>query len=394
MTRRKVLFSTLMMVLLGFPAPAWSDEADNLLQQGILHYKMGHFGKSQKILYKARKKAAAAKVLGKIYFYMGLNHGVLGQMKKAEKAFTAALTHDPLLDLGKVELKPAIESLLKKVRQGLKGKLKVTADQQGARVKVDGEEAGPAPYVGELSVGKHKVVVKTADGMYHKEMEVVILVNETREVKTTMAFVGTKLKVVSSPAGATVSLDNKVLGKTPLAEALVTAGKHQLRLELEGYEALSQEMDLKSGSTVPVAVTLKKASAAPSLVVEPMVPPTSQPGQQDAGARKWPVWTIVSGSAALALAGVGIGMGLSSQSAYEEYSTTTDQTRYYELQDNIKTYDTVMAVTLAGAGVAAVGAVLVYFFVDRPAMKEASTGEGAKLRLISSSGGALLRCDF
>jgi len=53
-----------------------------------------------------------------------------------------------------------------------------------------------------------------------------------------------------------------------------------------------------------------------------------------------------------------------------------------------------MAVTLAGAGVAAVGAVLVYLFVDRPAMKETSSEEDPKLRLISSTGGALLRYDF
>lgn len=393
MARRRVLVSTLVIMMMALPALGLAGEADNLLQQGILHYKMGSFAKSQKILYKASKKAAAAQALAKIYFYMGLNHGVLGKMKEAEKAFKAALTHDPLVDPDKLEIKPAILALLQKVRQDLKGKIKVTADQQGATVKVDGKALGPAPYEGELPAGKHKVVVTTADGMYHKEMEVVILVNETREVKTTMAFVGAKLKVVSSPAGATVSLDNKELGKTPLAEALVTAGKHLLRVELKGHEAHSREMDLKSGSTVPVAVTLKPASAAP-VVVEPMVPAHSQPGQQDTGGRKWPVWTIVSGSAALALAGVGIGMGLSSQSAFDEYSTTNDQTRYYELQDNIKTYDTVMAVTLAGAGVAAVGAVMVYLFVDHPAMKEASDGEGAELRLISATGGALLRYDF
>jgi len=313
----------MVMVMICVPAPGLADEADNLLQQGILHYKMGSFDKSQKILHKARKKAASAKVLGKIHFYLGLNHGVLGQMNKAEKDFSAALTHDPVLDPGKVELKPSIKELLQRVRQGLKGKLKLTVDQQGARVEVDGKDAGPAPYEGELSAGKHKVVVKTANGMFRKELEVVVLVNETREVKTSMAFVGTKLKVVSSPEGATVILDKKVLGKTPLAGALVTAGKHHLRVELQGHEPHTREMDLKSGSTVPVAVTLKPVSAAP-VVVEPMVPAHSQPGQQDTGGRKWPVWTIVTGSAALALAGVGIGMGLSSQSAYEEYYTTKD----------------------------------------------------------------------
>ena len=53
------------------------------------------------------------------------------------------------------------------------------------------------------------------------------------------------LLVDSEPAGAQVYLDGKPLGTTPLAGLEVSFGRHVLRIEKEGREPLSAEVEVK-----------------------------------------------------------------------------------------------------------------------------------------------------
>jgi hypothetical protein len=76
------------------------------------------------------------------------------------------------------------------------------------------------------------------------------------------AFVGT-LTISSRPAGATVILDGRVAGTTPLTMSGVAAGSHAVRLELEGYRTWSMSAQVAAGQSKRVNASLEQRERRP-----------------------------------------------------------------------------------------------------------------------------------
>src|SRR5690606_7283687 len=71
-----------------------------------------------------------------------------------------------------------------------------------------------------------------------------------------------ELVVVSVPI-ATLFIDGEEVGNTPY-RARVPIGPHQLRLELSGYESLSDAVEVSKGEIDPLEFTLKRVKSASS----------------------------------------------------------------------------------------------------------------------------------
>ncbi len=65
------------------------------------------------------------------------------------------------------------------------------------------------------------------------------------------------LTVISKPAGASVFIDGRDVGKTPLALGTVTAGSHVVRLELAGYRRWSSSVRVVAGQKERVTASLE-----------------------------------------------------------------------------------------------------------------------------------------
>jgi serine/threonine-protein kinase len=76
------------------------------------------------------------------------------------------------------------------------------------------------------------------------------------------AFVGS-LSVSSRPAGATVTLDGRVVGVTPLTLPEVAAGSHAVRLQLEGYRTWSVSAQVVTGQAKRVNASLERHDRRP-----------------------------------------------------------------------------------------------------------------------------------
>jgi hypothetical protein len=144
------------------------------------------------------------------------------------------------------------------------GRLLVRSTPAGARVFVDGKDQGRTPaVVRDLAHGTHRVRL-THDGYSTEERGVVITTSRpsasltiplqrtgnVAPVRTPAAtpasasrFSG-DLTVISRPAGATVFLDNKIVGTTPLSMPGVAAGSHAIRLERDGYRRWSSAISV------------------------------------------------------------------------------------------------------------------------------------------------------
>jgi hypothetical protein len=65
-----------------------------------------------------------------------------------------------------------------------------------------------------------------------------------------------RVQIVSHPPDATVFLDGKKLGKTPLDEAVAAdAAKHVFKLKRKGYTMARLDLDLSADVTQDVTLT-------------------------------------------------------------------------------------------------------------------------------------------
>jgi len=92
--------------------------------------------------------------------------------------------------------------------------------------------------------------------------------------------------VLSTPAGASVSVDGKPAGATPLRGVKLQPGRRRVELALEGHEPWSSHLEVVAGETGRIDVKLRARPApSPEPVDVSRVYP-NQPGQVDTLARK------------------------------------------------------------------------------------------------------------
>ena len=89
-------------------------------------------------------------------------------------------------------------------------------------------------------------------------MEVKIGPGETKSVKVKLKPLGKgQISVNSIPMGAEVYLDGRRVAETPAIIKDVPSGKHVLEFRLEGYKPKRVEVEVKTGETTSVSVTLE-----------------------------------------------------------------------------------------------------------------------------------------
>ncbi|PYR25234.1 MAG: hypothetical protein DMF98_12915, partial [Acidobacteria bacterium] len=166
----------------------------------------------------------------------------------------------------------------------VEGRLLIRSEPAGAMVIVDGREYGITPaIVRGLERGTHRVRV-VREGYVPEERSVTVTRSQpapsllvTLEARRPAAerisqappaappppasmierYTGS-LVVESLPAGATVFLDNKAVGKTPLRLNGVHAGEHVVRLERDGYRRWSRAIRVVATERNRVTASLER----------------------------------------------------------------------------------------------------------------------------------------
>jgi len=162
----------------------------------------------------------------------------------------------------------------------VEGRLLVRSEPAGATVIVDGREYGPTPAVVRgLDRGTHRVRI-VREGYISEERSVditrsqpapsLIVTLEPRRpaeeriaqsvpqsAPTIESYTGT-LVVESLPAGASVFLDNRAVGRTPLTLPRVNAGAHVVRLERDGYQRWTRSIRVVATERTRVTASLDR----------------------------------------------------------------------------------------------------------------------------------------
>jgi hypothetical protein len=147
------------------------------------------------------------------------------------------------------------------------GRVLVRSTPPGARVFVDGHGGGETPTtVRDLARGTHQVRL-VREGYTTVERRVVITAAEPSQTLV-VAMAKTPppappkteapLVIVSKPSGASVFLDGRQVGTTPLTFPLVQIGTHSVRITLDGYRPWTSPVQVSATETNRVTASLER----------------------------------------------------------------------------------------------------------------------------------------
>jgi hypothetical protein len=143
------------------------------------------------------------------------------------------------------------------------GTLIVQTNPSGASVDIDGQPRGMTPLSLSLSPGRH--TLKLANEGNVRSMPITIVaggqVSQLIELPRAASLLG-ELQVRTDPAGAQVTVDGHVYGKSPLTVEGLSPGVHSVLLENE-LGSMTQDVKIEAGTTASLVVPLTAPKNAP-----------------------------------------------------------------------------------------------------------------------------------
>ena len=157
------------------------------------------------------------------------------------------------------------------------GYFRVEAEPAGARVWLDELDVGKAPVALPVSPGRHKVRV-AIEGYAPAELTMQVVPGTAPPpLRFVLEPVTMKMTVTAQPEGASVSVDGRPLGETPIAAASMPIGMHEVRIEKRGYAPYIHNVEGSPGELVEVSATLTPlAAAAPRARAASPTPPLAE----------------------------------------------------------------------------------------------------------------------
>jgi hypothetical protein len=150
------------------------------------------------------------------------------------------------------------------------GGLHIETEPSGATLWIDGQEKGTAPLeILDLTSGMRVSVRASADGFRGEEQSVWIREGRVMPLRLILKTTDGLLSVVSEPPGVEWYLDGAIAGKTPDVMESVPAGKHSIKLRLEGFREWEQDVIVTEGKKVEIAAKLASTKKKGRLFILP-----------------------------------------------------------------------------------------------------------------------------
>lgn len=191
-----------------------------------------------------------------------------------------------------------------------------------------------------------------------------------------------QLTVLSTPFGATVTVDEQPVGITPYTGQLAP-GAHQVVLSLRGYADSEHQVQLAADHAQDLQVPLVPARERPAAPGTSTVdgattsggaqpPPAGGSTSQDRSGPKFGIWPYVGLGAGAAVLGGALGFELARRSAEQAAKDDHTQVGYKEKLDTAQSRQQTARILAAVGGVLVVagGTLLVIDLTSRPAKQE------------------------
>lgn len=166
-----------------------------------------------------------------------------------------ALTSGGTLAVGRIMMPAATPANL--------GTLSVQTNPAGATVVIDGQQRGATPLSLMLKPGRHVLELVTDGDVRSIPLTITAggQVSHFIEIPRAASALG-ELQIRTEPAGAQVSVDGRLLGKSPLTAEGLTPGAHTVVLENE-LGQVTQRVTIEAGTTASLVVPMTAPRNAP-----------------------------------------------------------------------------------------------------------------------------------
>lgn len=139
----------------------------------------------------------------------------------------------------------------------------VTVTAEGApraNIRIDGIEMGASPYKGQVEVGKRHTFEAYANRFTPARQSLEVSKPEPFDVVLTLSESRNegRVAVVARPAGATIEIDNRIVGVDKWEGALAASGGHRVRIFKDGYIDEVQEISVAPDQTRRIETTLRQ----------------------------------------------------------------------------------------------------------------------------------------
>ena len=139
----------------------------------------------------------------------------------------------------------------------------------GAEVLVDGKPSGHTPVTLKLLPGDYQVELLSPRHKTWRHRVTVKADQDQTLGPVRLPPADGRLLLHTAPQGASVTIDDQYLGKTPLEAFLSPDTRHEIRISKEGYERAVREVTLSSGKGTQLSVDLVPVKGVLRFKVEP-----------------------------------------------------------------------------------------------------------------------------
>ena len=145
----------------------------------------------------------------------------------------------------------------------------VSSIPEGATVKVNSKPVGVTPLKLELPEGKYQLQI-SAEGFKNWQTRLAVVPNQPQSIKDVqLQPADGTLSLKTTPSGASVTIDRKFAGKTPLKLPLQADVPHEIQISKAGYENAAQTVRVVTGKVKTMTVKLKPVLGVIQFEVEP-----------------------------------------------------------------------------------------------------------------------------
>ncbi|MDI1434158.1 PEGA domain-containing protein [Polyangium sorediatum] len=137
-----------------------------------------------------------------------------------------------------------------------KTKLTITSPTPGARISLDGGKPIEPPLSEAVTPGKHRYKI-SAEGYIDEEREINIAPGDQRAIESDLRERPALLDI-RGPAGATVAIDGKLVGTTPLPAQELEPGARFLAVSRNGFRPYSREIVAQRGERDTLELNLTR----------------------------------------------------------------------------------------------------------------------------------------
>ncbi|MDI1449701.1 PEGA domain-containing protein [Polyangium sp. 6x1] len=137
-----------------------------------------------------------------------------------------------------------------------KTKITITSSTPGARISLDGGKPIEPPLSEAVTPGKHRYKI-SAEGYIDEEREINIAPGDQRAIESELRERPALLDI-KGPAGATVAIDGKLVGTTPLPTQELEPGARFIAVSGNGFQPFSREIVAQRGERDHIDLNLKR----------------------------------------------------------------------------------------------------------------------------------------